>query len=78
MIVENAFGLLKNKFPRIHRLLEIKDHQRAVMIIISAILLHNFIIDNEAVLNSFVEIVPATTLSCDPFDQRNAIMNLLS
>lgn len=77
MIVENAFGLLKNKFPRVHRLLEIRDHKRAIMIIISTMLLHNFIIDNQSPKDTFIDIVPATVLPSEPIAKRNAIMNIL-
>ena len=47
MVVEHAFGLLKNKFRRIHSTLKVSSWKRAVAIIRSCIHLHNFILDNK-------------------------------
>lgn len=62
MVVENAFGLLKNKFARIHATLDTTSWKRAVIIARSAILLHNFIINEE--------------LMSTPIDTRGIPMNL--
>jgi hypothetical protein len=47
MVIENCFGLLKNKFPRIHNMLQVRSIQQAVLVIRACIHLHNYIIDNQ-------------------------------
>jgi hypothetical protein len=76
MAVENAFGLLKNKFARIQGTLNTTSWKRAVIIIRSAILLHNFIL-NEELMNETVDTrqMPMD-LPRDPKDKRDRIAAL--
>lgn len=72
MAVENSFGLLKNKFSRIHSLLIVHSWRRAVAIIKACLHLHNFIINNENVTEP-AELFEAVILPSDPKDKRDAI-----
>ena len=77
MVIENAFGLLKNKFARIHTMLNVKSALKAICIIEGCIRLHNFIIDNEAVMEQF-EPMEKRLLSCNGTQRRYQIKDILT
>lgn len=67
MVVEHAFGLLKNKFPRIHYPLQVLSWKRAVHIITACMLLHNFILRTET--DDTLDVLPTATTTELPVEK---------
>ena len=84
MIIENAFGLLKNKFPRVHSQLNVRSPERAGMIIETCMHLQNFILNQQSGGDSpqrtqqLGEAGPPAALPSQANEKRDFIRGLLS
>ena len=77
MIIENAFGYLKNKFPRVHLKLQVKSVIKAICIIDACMRLCNFIIDMEKPKEQF-EPTDVSELDIIGSTKRNQIRRMLA
>lgn len=78
MVVEHAFGLLKNKFPRVHSTLQVRTWDRAVNIILACMILHNFILDAENDKNNHdVGLIEEIELPMDKDERRQVVSGIL-
>lgn len=77
MVVEHAFGLLKNKFARVHNTLNVRIWDIAALSIRVAIILHNFKINNQSEKVQPQPELHEVVFPQDGFGKRNAMARIL-
>lgn len=77
MVVENAFGILKMKFPRVQSKLMTQRWSKAVLIVLSCMQLHNFIQRLEHTTMNVSEYHPVS-LPLEPKARRDALADLVT
>lgn len=77
MVVENAFGILKMKFPRVQSKLMTQRWSKAVLIVLSCLQLHNLIQRLEHPEIDLADYQPVD-LPVEPKARRDAIADIIS
>jgi len=78
MVVENCFGIMKMKFPRVQSKLLVHSWNRAVAIVMCCMQLHNFIQRLENCDNDSSETYNSIPLPLEPKARRDALKDLLT